>query len=150
MRRWHRRSSPTTSSTPTPSTYGRVNGETKQDSNTDQFIFDVGEMIEYVSDVMTLRPGDGFDLRDADTGPHVCPIVGPQSRVGPDGQDVAGGFDRSAGDVDDFTVQSRADVLDLVGKLVYLDCFDLHGWFGSKPVTVGDRPWVMPVQLPGR
>ena len=36
----------------------RVNGETKQDSNTDQFIFDVGEMIEYISSVMTLRPGD--------------------------------------------------------------------------------------------
>ena len=36
----------------------RVNGETKQDSNTEQFIFDVGEMIEYISAAMTLRPGD--------------------------------------------------------------------------------------------
>lgn len=36
----------------------RVNGETKQQSNTDQFIFDVDELIEYISDVMTLRPGD--------------------------------------------------------------------------------------------
>ncbi len=36
----------------------RVNGETKQCSNTEQFIFDVGEVVEYVSGVMTLRPGD--------------------------------------------------------------------------------------------
>lgn len=36
----------------------RVNGETKQDSNTDQFIFDVDELIEYISGIMTLRPGD--------------------------------------------------------------------------------------------
>jgi 2-keto-4-pentenoate hydratase/2-oxohepta-3-ene-1,7-dioic acid hydratase in catechol pathway len=36
----------------------RVNGETKQSSNTDQFIFDVEEVVEYISGVMTLRPGD--------------------------------------------------------------------------------------------
>jgi len=36
----------------------RVNGETKQDSNTDQFIFGVDELIEYISGAMTLRPGD--------------------------------------------------------------------------------------------
>jgi 2-keto-4-pentenoate hydratase/2-oxohepta-3-ene-1,7-dioic acid hydratase in catechol pathway len=36
----------------------RVNGETKQESNTSQFIFDVDELIEYISGVMTLRPGD--------------------------------------------------------------------------------------------
>lgn len=36
----------------------RVNGETKQSSNTDQFIFDVPELIEYVSHAMTLEPGD--------------------------------------------------------------------------------------------
>jgi len=36
----------------------RVNGETKQDSNTDQFIFDVPELVEYVSHAMTLEPGD--------------------------------------------------------------------------------------------
>ena len=36
----------------------RVNGETKQASNTDQFIFDVEELVEYISGVMTLRPGD--------------------------------------------------------------------------------------------
>ncbi|MFB6119639.1 MAG: fumarylacetoacetate hydrolase family protein [Halobacteriaceae archaeon] len=36
----------------------RVNGETKQDSNTDQFIFDVYELVEYISNAMTLRPGD--------------------------------------------------------------------------------------------
>lgn len=36
----------------------RVNGETRQQSNTDQFIFDVDELIEYISAIMTLRPGD--------------------------------------------------------------------------------------------
>jgi 2-keto-4-pentenoate hydratase/2-oxohepta-3-ene-1,7-dioic acid hydratase in catechol pathway len=36
----------------------RVDGEVKQDSTTDQFIFGVDELIEYVSGAMTLRPGD--------------------------------------------------------------------------------------------
>jgi 2-keto-4-pentenoate hydratase/2-oxohepta-3-ene-1,7-dioic acid hydratase in catechol pathway len=36
----------------------RVNGEVKQDSSTEEFIFDVDELIEYISRVMTLRPGD--------------------------------------------------------------------------------------------
>lgn len=36
----------------------RVNGETKQSSNTEQFIFDVNELVSYISDAMTLRPGD--------------------------------------------------------------------------------------------
>jgi 2-keto-4-pentenoate hydratase/2-oxohepta-3-ene-1,7-dioic acid hydratase in catechol pathway len=36
----------------------RVNGETKQSSNTEQFIFDVDEIVSYISDAMTLRPGD--------------------------------------------------------------------------------------------
>jgi 2-keto-4-pentenoate hydratase/2-oxohepta-3-ene-1,7-dioic acid hydratase in catechol pathway len=36
----------------------RVDGEVKQDSNTDQFIFDVDELVEYISGAMTLRPGD--------------------------------------------------------------------------------------------
>ena len=36
----------------------RVNGDTKQSSNTDQFIFDVYELVEYISHNMTLRPGD--------------------------------------------------------------------------------------------
>jgi len=36
----------------------RVNGETKQSSDTSEFIFNIGEMIEYISSVMTLRPGD--------------------------------------------------------------------------------------------
>jgi 2-keto-4-pentenoate hydratase/2-oxohepta-3-ene-1,7-dioic acid hydratase in catechol pathway len=36
----------------------RVNGETKQESNTEEFIFDVDELIEYISAAMTLRPGD--------------------------------------------------------------------------------------------
>lgn len=35
-----------------------VNGELKQSSNTEQFIFGVDELIEYVSHAMTLRPGD--------------------------------------------------------------------------------------------
>ncbi|WP_248910417.1 2,4-diketo-3-deoxy-L-rhamnonate hydrolase [Halocatena marina] len=36
----------------------RVNGETKQSSNTSEFIFGVDEIIEYISGIMTLRPGD--------------------------------------------------------------------------------------------
>ncbi len=36
----------------------RVNGETKQDSNTSDTVFDIGQLIEYVSAGMTLRPGD--------------------------------------------------------------------------------------------
>jgi 2-keto-4-pentenoate hydratase/2-oxohepta-3-ene-1,7-dioic acid hydratase in catechol pathway len=36
----------------------RVDGETKQSSNTRQFVFDVGELVSYISRHMTLRPGD--------------------------------------------------------------------------------------------
>jgi 2-keto-4-pentenoate hydratase/2-oxohepta-3-ene-1,7-dioic acid hydratase in catechol pathway len=36
----------------------RVNGETKQHSNTSELIFDPAEVIAYASDVMTLEPGD--------------------------------------------------------------------------------------------
>lgn len=36
----------------------RVNGDTKQSSNTDQFIFGVDELVEYISSAMTLHPGD--------------------------------------------------------------------------------------------
>lgn len=36
----------------------RVNGDTKQHSSTSEFIFDVHELVEYVSRAMTLRPGD--------------------------------------------------------------------------------------------
>lgn len=36
----------------------RVNGETKQSSNTEEFIFDAYDLVAYVSDSMTLRPGD--------------------------------------------------------------------------------------------
>ena len=36
----------------------RVNDEVKQRSNTEEFIFDVESLIEYISNVMTLRPGD--------------------------------------------------------------------------------------------
>ncbi|MFB6218065.1 MAG: fumarylacetoacetate hydrolase family protein [Halobacteriaceae archaeon] len=36
----------------------RVNGEIRQSSNTEQFVFDVYDLVEFVSDAMTLRPGD--------------------------------------------------------------------------------------------
>jgi len=36
----------------------RVDGETKQSSNTRQFIFEVPELVAYISRNMTLRPGD--------------------------------------------------------------------------------------------
>lgn len=36
----------------------RVNGETKQNSNTSDLIFDVPRLIEFISGVMTLMPGD--------------------------------------------------------------------------------------------
>ena len=37
---------------------GWVNGEKKQSSNTKQLIFPVEQLIEFVSSVMTLNPGD--------------------------------------------------------------------------------------------
>ena len=36
----------------------RLNGETKQSSNTAQFIFDVDKLVAYISNAMTLQPGD--------------------------------------------------------------------------------------------
>ena len=36
----------------------RLNGKTVQESNTEEFIFDVWETIEYITQSMTLRPGD--------------------------------------------------------------------------------------------
>jgi len=36
----------------------RVNGEIKQDGNTNDFIFDIPEMIAYITKIMTLEPGD--------------------------------------------------------------------------------------------
>ena len=36
----------------------RVNGETMQSSNTEEFIFDVEEVVSYISGITTLRPGD--------------------------------------------------------------------------------------------
>ena len=36
----------------------RVNGETRQDGNTSQMIFDCGFLIEFISGIMTLNPGD--------------------------------------------------------------------------------------------
>lgn len=36
----------------------RVNGTIKQESNTDEFIFDVSELVSYISGFTTIRPGD--------------------------------------------------------------------------------------------
>ena len=36
----------------------RVNGETKQDGNTRDMVFDCGAIIEFITSVMTLNPGD--------------------------------------------------------------------------------------------
>jgi 2-keto-4-pentenoate hydratase/2-oxohepta-3-ene-1,7-dioic acid hydratase in catechol pathway len=36
----------------------RVNGETKQSSNTSDLIFDVPRLVEFISHIMTLEPGD--------------------------------------------------------------------------------------------
>ena len=36
----------------------RVNGEVRQEGNTEEMIFKIGQLIEYVSDGMTLEPGD--------------------------------------------------------------------------------------------
>jgi 2-keto-4-pentenoate hydratase/2-oxohepta-3-ene-1,7-dioic acid hydratase in catechol pathway len=36
----------------------RVNGETRQDGNTNQMIFDCGFLLEFISSIMTLMPGD--------------------------------------------------------------------------------------------
>lgn len=36
----------------------RVNGETMQSSNTEEFIFGIEEVVSYISGIMTLRPGD--------------------------------------------------------------------------------------------
>lgn len=36
----------------------RVNGETRQDGNTSQMIFSCGRIVEFISSVMTLHPGD--------------------------------------------------------------------------------------------
>lgn len=36
----------------------RVNGEVRQDSSTEQFVFGIDTLVEYISGVMTLRPGD--------------------------------------------------------------------------------------------
>jgi 2-keto-4-pentenoate hydratase/2-oxohepta-3-ene-1,7-dioic acid hydratase in catechol pathway len=36
----------------------RVNGEVKQDGSTSKMIFDIGELVRYVSQFMTLEPGD--------------------------------------------------------------------------------------------
>jgi 2-keto-4-pentenoate hydratase/2-oxohepta-3-ene-1,7-dioic acid hydratase in catechol pathway len=36
----------------------RVNGEVKQSSNTSDLIFDVPRLVEFISHIMTLEPGD--------------------------------------------------------------------------------------------
>ena len=51
----------TTDDIPDPHTLGirlRLNGQTMQDSNTDQLVFDVPTLIEYLSNFITLEPGD--------------------------------------------------------------------------------------------
>jgi len=41
----------------------RVDGETKQASNTEEFIFGVEDVVEYISGITTLRPGDLISTR---------------------------------------------------------------------------------------
>ena len=36
----------------------QVNGETRQSSNTDDFIFNTAQVVSYISRHMTLKPGD--------------------------------------------------------------------------------------------
>ena len=36
----------------------RLNGETRQDASTDAFLFGIGVLIETISAIMTLEPGD--------------------------------------------------------------------------------------------
>ncbi|WP_436927556.1 fumarylacetoacetate hydrolase family protein [Halosimplex amylolyticum] len=42
----------------------RVDGAVKQSSNTEQFIFDVGKLVSYISQQMTLRAGDPVKVLD--------------------------------------------------------------------------------------
>ena len=49
-----------------------LNGELKQDSRTSEFIFSVGRLIEFISGVMTLLPGD---IISTGTPPNVGPMV---------------------------------------------------------------------------
>ena len=86
----------------------RVNGEILQDSNTDQLVFSVGDIVAFLSRFMTLRPGDIIStgtppgvgcfrdpprwLMPGDTveceidgiGTLVSPIVGPLAKSGPE------------------------------------------------------------------
>src|SRR5262249_34977810 len=51
----------TTSEVPDPHKLSiklRLNGQTMQDSNTDQLIFGVAALIEFLSETITLEPGD--------------------------------------------------------------------------------------------
>ena len=43
----------------------RLNGATMQESNTNQLIFGVPELIEFVSQSITLEPGGQFELSGA-------------------------------------------------------------------------------------
>ncbi len=69
----------------------RVNGATKQDGNTSQMIFDCGVLIEFVSAVMTLLPGDVI-------------LTGTPAGVGP----------LSAGDVVEVTVEGIGTLRNVV------------------------------------
>ena len=57
--------------------FGRVNGEVRQRSSTDQLIFDVGYLVWFVSRVMTLHPGD---IISTGTPSGIGPLV-PGDRV---------------------------------------------------------------------
>ena len=52
-----------------------VNDDLKQDSNTDQLIFDVGEIIEYLSAGFTLEPGDTVRVEIAGLGVLSNPVA---------------------------------------------------------------------------
>ena len=46
------------SSNPELSVRAYVNGELKQDGNTRDMIFSIGEILEFITSIMTLLPGD--------------------------------------------------------------------------------------------
>ena len=48
----------------------RVNGELRQDSNTDLLIFDIDHIVSELSQGMTLKPGNDDCHRDPGRGGH--------------------------------------------------------------------------------
>ena len=63
------------SSTPELSVKAYVNGELKQDGNTRDMIFSIGEILEFITSIMTLLPGDVISVSythlTLPTSPHV-------------------------------------------------------------------------------